>query len=237
MALYTTFGEIQSMVRAESRLSTNPAVNASANERIKQIINRVYHWLAEKHDWEHLNYVAPRFPLAAGQTDYDIPAGIDQNRMIEVVLWWGNLPYPLDPDISIREKAAYNATNRVDPAQRFMLVSNEAGSTQIRIWPTPASNSGEIEIRGTRATPKLVNSADICLLDDMLVTLFASEAMLRPINKDDADGKLAAANEMLRTLRSNSVLPQTGGRAMPRMGLEKNVATIADGKIIVRVGR
>jgi hypothetical protein len=239
VALYTTFGELQTMVRAESRMSTNPAVGSGATDRHKVIINRVYEMLFDSHDWSHLRYVAPRVALSAGSRYANVPAALDYNKMEKLVAWQGSVPYPLDPGIGPDEYAAFDsdADERSDPPFRYDLRATSVGAVQIEIWPIPASNDFELEVIGRRKWSKLVNSVDICMIDDRLVALYAAESVLRPINSDDADGKLAAARQRLIDLRAAGVLPQTAGSTMARVGLG-GISVAADrGRASVRVSR
>ena len=235
MALFATFGELLTMLRAEARLSTNPAVGAGANIRHKAILNRVYATLCEM-EWPHLKYIPPRIPLSAGQRFYDAPAGLDFNRATSFVAWEGVNDYPLDPGIGTAEYSVYDSVNdaRADPPLRYDLRATALGTVQVEIWPIPASNTFSLEVAGIRTTPKLVNSADICLLDDHLVVLFAAESVLRAVNKDDADGKLAAARQHLALVRGNSALPQTAGSTAARVGVGP-VLDLRDGRASVRV--
>lgn len=239
MALYSTFGEILTQMRAEARLSTNPAVGAGANDRYKALINRVYATLFDDYDWPHLRYEAPWIPLAAGQRYYDTPIGIDHNRIESVVAWWNEEPYPLDPGIGFKEYAAFSSENdeRADPVQRYDLRSLTDGSTQIEVWPLPASSGMSLQITGVRKLSKLVNSSDVCLLDDYLVALFAAQEILRPISSDDADTKLAAGKARLQQLRARAVQPQTGGTSAPTVGTGRINVGLRNGKAVVRVGR
>ena len=237
MALYSTFGDVLAMTRSEAGLSPDPAVGTAALERHKQTINRVYQQLYEKHDWSHLRYTAPRVQVQAGQRFYDFPAGINVNRAVEVMAWWANQPYPLTPGIEYRDRFAYRPENRVDPPQKFDLRATSAGVTQFELWPTPSGSTVQIEIVGTRAAPKLVNSIDIVLLDDYLVALYAAEALARPVNKDRADGLLAAALQHFQTLRGNDRLPETEGSTAMRLGIPDERRGLIRGKAVVRIGR
>jgi hypothetical protein len=237
VAVYSTFGEVLAMARSEAGLSPDPAIGVGALARHKQIVNRVYQDLYQKHDWSHLRYTAPRIPINAGQLFYDLPASINPNRPIEVMVWWGEQPYPLDPGIQFPERLAYRAANRVDPAQRYDLRATSAGVTQIELWPTPAGNNTELEITGTRAAPKLVNTADIVLLDDHLVALSAAAVMARPTNKDRADELTFSANQYFQTIRGNDRLPQTDGASAIRLGVPDTVRGLAKGRVVVRIGR
>lgn len=237
MALYTTFGELQTQLRAEARLSTNPAVGSSANDRLKAVLNRVYENLYRSYEWPHLKYVAPRFQLQAGQRYYDAPAAISFERMVDVSAWNGPTVYPLSPGIGSPEYAQFDSVGdvRFDPPMKYDLRATAPGVTQIEIWPVPATNDFSLEIVGVRSCPKLVNSADLCLLDGNLVVLFAAADILAAISKDDAQAKLSAARQFLADVRSNSALPDTTGTAASRIGLGTVALSMDNGRATVRV--
>lgn len=240
MALYSTFGEILTQMRAEARLSTDPAVGAAADTRYKALVNRVYATLFDSYDWPHLNHVATRVTLAAGQRYYDFPASIDERTIENAVAWWADEPYPLDPGIGMNEYAAFDSVGgeRADPPQRYALRSTDTPSTQFEIWPVPASAGIEVEFTGKRKWAKLVNSIDICMIDDYLVALHAAAEVLRPIDEADADAKLAAAIRYEGILRARGVLPQSEGTSAPSVGGGGDVAVGLRGhKAVVRVGR
>lgn len=239
MALFTTFGELQTMLRAEARMSTNPAVGASANDRHKAIINRVYETLFDSYDWPHLRTVTTRTALSAGSRYVNIPSSLDYNTLESVVAWQGSIPYPLDPGIGQQEYSVFDspAGERADPPQRYDMRSTDAGVIQLEVWPIPSATDYEIEFTGKRKWQKLVNSIDICVIDDKLVSLFAAEAVLRGINADDADGKLAAAMKRESILRSKGVLPQSEGSTMPRVGVGSPAVSLDRGRASVRVSR
>lgn len=237
MALYSTFGEMLTQLRAEARLSTNPAVGASANDRYKAILNRVYENLYRSYEWPHLKYVAPRIQLQAGQRFYDFPAAVNHERLTSVTTWNGPTEYPISPGIGSAEYAQFDSVGdvRFDPPMRYDLRSTAPGATQIEIWPVPASGDFKLEITGVRKCPKLVNSADICLLESNMVVLFAASDLLAAVNKDDSQAKLSAAKQFLIDVRSNTKLPDGDGSAAPRIGLGGVSVNVDNGRAVVRV--
>ena len=237
MAIYETFGEMQTQLRAEARMSTNPAVGASANTRLKTVLNRVYESLYRSYEWPHLKYVAPRIALAAGQRFYDFPIAISHERLMSVTAWNGPTEYPISPGIGRKEYAQFDSVNdvRFETPLRYDLRATTAGITQIEIWPVPATNNFELEITGVRKCPKLVNSVDLCLLDGTMIVLFAAADILAPVNKEDMEAKLAAARQFLTDVKSNSILPDADGSSMPRLGLGNVAVGLNNGRATVRV--
>ncbi|MEM8773837.1 MAG: hypothetical protein AAGF53_02325 [Pseudomonadota bacterium] len=239
MALYTTFGELLRTTRANARLSPTSAVSAEVDARHKVIVNEVYETIFDDYDWPHLRYTTPLLPLSAGQQFYDLPDAIDYNRIEQFVVWWSGEPYPLDPGIGPKEYAAYDssADERSDPPQRYDIRSQSEGSTQFEIWPLPTVNTVSVQITGTRKWSRLVNTVDICLVDDTAVALMAASHIVAPIDTDFADRLANASGARLSQVRSRSVQPQTGGSTAPNVGGGQPHVSLRDGKAIVRVGR
>lgn len=240
MALFTTFGELVTMLRAEARMSVNPAVGPDANTRYKALLNRVYSTLYDAYDWPHLKYVTPLIPIAAGQRYYDFPAGLNHERLDEVVVYWSSgEPYPLDPGIGFEQYASFdsNTDERTDPPQRFDIRSTSSGVIQIELWPIPASNGMTLQLKGTRRAPKLVNSSDICMLDDHLVATFAAAEVLAPLSKEDSQAKLRAAQQLLVQKKARGVLPQTGGTTASSIGTGQLQVGMRGNRAVVSVRR
>lgn len=239
MELYVPFAELVTRTRAEARLSTNPAVGSDANTRYKQVINRVYKTLFHNYDWPHLKYVAPRITLNAGQRYYDFPAALDHTTIRNVVVWWNGDPLPIDPGIGFDQYGSYDSerNERADPVIRYDLRSTDDGTTQIEVWPLPESSIQQMEITGRRKWRKLVNPADICLIDADLVATFSAAEIMRPINADDADQKAAAGATLLNQFRARSVLPQSDGSTAPNIGNSQVRVGLTNNRATVRVGR
>jgi hypothetical protein len=239
MALHTTFGELITMLRAEARLSTNPAVGPDANTRYKQMLNRAYETLWNSTEWPHLRYTSPLQPLAAGQRFYDFPAGMDQTNLIEVVAWWGNEPYPLEPGIGFEEYAAFdsNTDERSDPPMKYDLRQNTPGVIQYEIWPVPASSGVNVQFKGRRRFVRLVNPGDICLIDDNVLVLTVAAEILMATDEESAKAKARAAQQAFQTVRAAHSQPQTGGISATRLGTSGPRVSFRDGKAVVVVGR
>lgn len=238
MALYSTFGEILTQMRSEARVSTDPAVGSDADTRYKAIVNRVYSTLFESYEWPHLRHVT-RVPLAAGQRYYDFPPSLGFDGIQSAVAWWADEPYPLEPGIGLNEYAAFDSVGdeRADPPQRYDLRSNGDGVTQFEIWPIPVSSGIDVEFTGKRRWRKLVNSVDICLIDDYLVALRAAADVVLPLDDKYAASLMASFREREGYLRSRGVLPQTEGSDAPGVGNGEVSVGLRGHKAVVRVGR
>lgn len=230
MAIGTAFSELVSRVRSETFRSDNLSVGVDDLHIIKEKVNAAYATLYTDHDWHHLKTVFDRIPLSAGQRYYDFPTGLNAERIIEAVVWWSGKPTPLERGIDFDDYASYSPEDdeRVDPALKWD-VKWTGSATQLEFWPLPDSNDQEAQFKGIYAAPRLVADTDLCRLDDNLVVLFASAAVL---GKGKNETILAQAQDHLRILKARG----KGGEQRHQMGLGSYVN---DGKpnFVVRIGR
>lgn len=237
MALYETFGQLLSNLRAEAKLSANPASSSSADTRYKTILNRVYASLYRSYEWPHLRYTAPRIPLLAGDRFYDFPDAINPEKLQCVTAWLDSTEYPLALGIGSREYGVHDSVSgaRRSPPERYSAQATAPNVYQIEIWPVPESNGYSLEVTGIRKCPKLVNSGDLCLLDGDVVVLFAAADILATVDKAAAEAKLSAARQLLPDVRSGSVLPDATHTSATRIGLGQVSVRAENGHAVVRV--
>lgn len=211
------FLQLISDLRAELERSSDPAVGVSDFPTLKQKINRVYETLYDEYDWPHLTRTFDAIPLQAGQRYYGPSAGMDFDRMAEVVVWQSGQPVPIERGITFGDYASYNSEldHRSDPVVKWDVRFDDSGNKEvIEVWPIPASNSGTIQFRGIRKFTPLVDDADVCHLDDKVVVLYAA-AELVPAKSGNKQLLLAAAKERLNRIKGRSKV----GTSNIRMGL------------------
>lgn len=197
------FGQIQSDLRAELGRNNDPGVRAADLPQIQQVIRRVYETLYDAYDWPHLNEIHERIPMQAGQRFYDFPDTCDYDKITAAVVWYNGEPEELTRGIGFKEYAFYDseADERSDPVQRWD-VRYVSGVAQLEAWPIPITNQTAIQFEGKRRFVPLVDDADLCLLDDQLVTLTAAAE----ITPDDTQIKLKlkASQERLGVLKGRA---------------------------------
>jgi hypothetical protein len=183
MALSAQFLTLVTMLRNELGRSSSVAVGVDDLSRLKHEINKAYETLADKHDWAHLRTTFAKTPLAAGQRYYNFPtspATLNHDKIEGAWAWWSDLPHPITRGISINDYAGFDSTNdqRADPVQKFDI--RWTGSAiQFEVWPLPSTNDQEIQFLGQRKVARLVNDADLCLLDDWLVVMSAAVPLIK----------------------------------------------------------
>lgn len=217
MARNSTLLDILTGVRAEARLSTNPAHNIQTRDQHIALIQREQQRLWNDFAWPHLR-VERFILLQAGQRFYDLhnavmedgtaPAqqiSIDRVEKVDVksnILW-----LPLEEGIGTGEYALFDSALHQGswPPVRWRIYEGE----QVEVWPVPtlsAATDGSMEswlrIIGIRDLRPLVNDPDRADLDDRLLELFVGGAILAASGAKDAQFKLEGAVRHFTRLKS-----------------------------------
>lgn len=169
------FGQLQSDLRAELGRNNDPGVRAADLPQIQQVLRRVYETTYDEYDWPHLNQIHARILMAAGQRYYDFPDTCDYDKVETGVVWYNGQPSPLIRGINWQQYAVYDseADERCDPVERWD-VRYVAGVPQMEVWPIPSTNTVSVQFEGKRKFVPLVDDANLCLLDDILIVLRAA---------------------------------------------------------------
>lgn len=201
MARGTQFSQLVYMLRAELRRSVNVAVGVDDLPDLKQAINRQYAIQRIRYDWPFLNWHF-NLPLSAGQQYYGVPtistppigsqnttppppaatptnAAVDMStdHIKRVAVIFSGIPQPLDRGITFEDYALFDYEQSgamSDPVLKWDVRAGSASQTMIEVWPVPSSNTSYIKFFAGVRTPTLVNDADQCWLDDMLIVLYAA---------------------------------------------------------------
>jgi len=215
-------------LRAETRLSLNPAHNANDRELQVKHLQRTQEWLWDDYDWPHLR-VERNVPIQAGQRYYDFPADLALDRVEKLEYFADGAWCRLQPGI---EGAHYSMRNseldeREWPPRRWRLSENE----DFEVWPIsdrafdPATQDGQLKFTGIRNLKKLVDDADRADLDDRIIVLFAAAERLAAVGAKDAKLKQDMALKRFARLRGELQITRrfrmfgTGERNRSRFGL------------------
>ncbi len=227
MARNIQFSEIVLQLRAELRRSQDPAVGVEDLAPLKQTINHVVSVLSNKEDWPFMYRKFDPLPMVAGTRFYDLPTGLQLERITGARCKWGGSFYGLYRGITYNDYESWDPDQdeRSSPALKYDF-QNVNGATQIEIWPIPDSSSQSIYFEGYASHPRLVNDTDLCLFDDAIVVLFAAAELMSDKFKAEAAAKRDQANELLRQIkirgaRNDGAPVQIGlgtGRMMPESG-------------------
>jgi hypothetical protein len=207
MARNTQLLSLIAQLRAETGRSQEVAVGIDEVENLKVVLQRVQEQLYDDYEWPHLR-VQKTVSLAAGQRYYDLPSGLNFDRIEDIKLKYNGVYQDLERGIDFDDYTSYdsNATtpDRSNPAQKWDI--RETGSSeQIEIWPIPSDNSQTLYFFGTKSLGNLIQESDTADLDDRLIVLFAASEILARQKSADAKQKLQLAQQRFMTLRKNSV--------------------------------
>lgn len=193
------------MLRAETSRSLSPAVGVDDIQNLTVVIQRVQETLYDEYDWPHMREVFSAVPLLAGQRYYDLPTGLNYDRIEEASIRISTMPVPFQRGIDFSCYAAFDsdAGVRASPAIRWDIRS-VAAAEQIEVWPIPSDNSSSMQFKGIRKLRRLVDNDDVADLDDRLIVLFAAAEILAHSEAPDAKMKLSAAQALLARLKGRS---------------------------------
>lgn len=207
----TTLVKLLDDLRAESRLSLNPAHNAQNRPLQVKALQREQERLWEDFDWPHLR-IFPQQPVQAGQRYYETPDNMIIDRIERVEIFLNGAWFMLENGIEACHYSAWNSDldARSWPPRRWKFNEDE----DIELWPIPDVNAdpltmeGMLRFTGIRSLNPLVADADRADLDDVMLVGFCAAKILAASGAKDAKLSLDAANARYARLR---------GRLTPRV--------------------
>lgn len=235
MARGTSLEVLVNMLRAEVRDLTDVAVGTTNVASHKQLLRRTQRLLYNRYDWPFLKH-EPYLDCADGQRFYNAPSGLNLERIISAVVWYGNVPSPIERGIGYEEYQSYDSDGgiKASPVRKWDWKWNPNTSTsQIELWPIPDNNNDRIQFTGLRALSALTADSDLADLDDDLIVLFAAAEILSAKKAEDAPAKLTAAREHYNTLTGN----YTRGASPVVMGGDRRSTPMRNKTIVVARGQ
>lgn len=184
-------------------------------------------------DWAFLN---KRFTisLSAGQRYYDVPSGLDLERIECVKSKYGGSFYDVTRGIDLEDYNIHDSEADTPERSSPVLKWDFQFTTtpQIELWPIPDADTQKLYIEGMHAISPLVNDSDVCLLDSEIIVLYAAAELLQSVSAKDADAKrdLAAELQRLHGLRGNS-----GGSTPVTIGAGTNPNNARSTRAVVRI--
>ena len=178
-----------------------PMFSPDDTPSLRRTLNHVYRTLYYAHDWQHLKTMFAKLTLNAGQRHYDVPTGLDFDRIIEANVWWAGQPHGVERGVGFAEYAQYDpdADERSSPMEKWD-VRFTGTEEQIEVWPLPDGGVQSLQFFGLYKHEALVNNTDVCRLESELVVLYAAAELL-PKDSPDKDAKMAAGKELLGLLK------------------------------------
>jgi len=229
MARGRTLQQLVNDFRLEIGASNSVAAGAGSEENVKQLLRRTQEVLYDDYDWPHLKVIKSK-TLSAGSRYYDMPAGLNFDRIIKASVLYGGVYEPIERGIGFEEYSSHDPANdeRADPVCKWDV--KFTGSTdQIEVWPLPAS-AQTLWFEGIQDLPALTSDSDTATLDDQLIILFAAGEELAKAEMANAEIVIAAARQRYETIKKRS----KGGSRMIQMGLGPSRSS-RSGPTVVRV--
>ncbi|WP_048647500.1 hypothetical protein [Nitratireductor soli] len=206
MARNTTLVKLLDDLRAEARVSLNPAHNTQNRAVQVKALQREQERLWEEHDWPQLR-VTRQVPVQAGERYYAPPDDLTIDRIEKIEIFRDGGWFEMRPGIDAEHYTAWNSDldERSWPPRRWKI--HEDGT--VEVWPIsdvngdPATREGYLKFTGIRNLRPLVADDDRADLDDLVLVLFVAGGMLAASGAKDAQLKLDKAQARLTRLTSN----------------------------------
>lgn len=205
MARGRTLLKLLDDLRAESRVSLNPAHNSQQRETQVRLLQRMQDWLYEDFAWPHLR-VERTFPAQAGQRYYNLPDDIAVERIQHIEVRYATQWRRLGTEIGPEQYAAIDSDGGQTgwPVRLWRIWEDD----RIELWPVPDQNGGPagldgmVKVVGIRRLRPFRDDKDECDLDDRMIVLFAAAEILAAAGAKDAKLKLDQATRRYDTLRA-----------------------------------
>jgi hypothetical protein len=223
MARNQTLLKLLDDLRAECRLSSNPAHNAQQRDTQVRTLQRMQEWLYDDFAWPHLR-IERTFYGQAGQRYYPLPDDISLERIQHLEVRYAQAWIPLEAGIEPGQYAIFDSDmGQTDtPVRRWRIWEQD----RIELWPIPALDAGPSSLEGTikvvgiKRLSKFRDDADTADLDDRLIVLYAAAELLAAAGGKDAQLKLQQAAARYAALKAD-LLPRRrvrlfGGETAPR---------------------
>lgn len=197
--------ELVAQLRAETGRSQDISVGTDEVENLKVVIRRVQETLYDDYAWPHLR-VQKEISLASGQRHYDMPTGLNFDRIEQVKYKYNNVYTDLERGINFDDYSIFDSNadipDRSSPALKWDI-RHTGSAEQLEIWPIP-NIVNKLYFFGTKTLNDLIQDSDRAEIDDRLIILFAAAEILSRQKSPDARAKLEQANNRLLTLKRNS---------------------------------
>lgn len=218
MARGATLASLLTDLRAELKISLDPAHNIQVRDLQVYRLQRIQETLWDDYTWPHLRVYRYLVPTA-NQRYYDITGCLKQDntgalvaagdmkidRVIKLWIRDGSVWRPMDTGIGEENFNAWNSeTGEVSwPPRRWAVAEGD----QIEFWPVPGLTGDPtnqlniVRVHGVRNLAPLTDDQHTADLDNRLLVLAAAAEMMAG---DDGKKKSILANRRLLKLRGNA---------------------------------
>ena len=202
MARGTTLGQLLTMLRVEANLDPNPALSLNVDPRMRLRLRAEQERLYDDFAWPFMRIRVDR-PTSAGERYYDVPPGMNLERIERVDVFWGTAWQPAERGITSDNYSFYNSDLgiRADPVLRWDIHDTGDGP-QVELWPIPTVDGNLVRFTGIKALPDLLEDTDRAALDDQVLAMLVAAEFIK--DKNASGEKRQKALTRLHTLRGLS---------------------------------
>jgi len=212
-------------VRAEAGHSLSTTQGQNTVDVLKYLLKRTQQELWLAYQWPTLA-ISGDLPTVAGQYVYNYPAPFDFERIRQVYsaqagsASWLPLSYGIDETYILPG----GANSQSGDGPQYWRPEQD----QVRIWPTPVTNTWYVRFRGMKSLLPFIADADVSTLDSTTIILFVAAELLARAKAEDAANKLKKANSRLLAMlgasvsakRRVSTLASSSFRVLPTPGID-----------------
>jgi hypothetical protein len=205
--LKASLSQLVAMVRAEAGHSISVAQGLNTLDQLKHVIKRTEYELWTAYNWPQMKTMWD-ITAPVGQYEFAYPEGVDFDQIREVFYIsekgteWTPVEYGI-PMSAILPNGAPSKNNapRIQLWDTFHNTTTE--EDRIRVWPV-TNSPGYLRLVGQRKLPPMVADEDLCTLDAVAISLFASQELLTRAKAEDAGTKMQKAQRHLQKLFANT---------------------------------
>lgn len=190
------------MLNSECGEEIDESISPARTSINNQLLNNQQAFLVNQHSYLRGKTVV-QLAATVGTQYYDLPAGIDFDRLEEPVYTnVVNFRYRVNYGITQDDYNIYRSDQAVtgSPVFRWQII-NIGGVLKIELWPIPSA-AQTIIFTGLLAVVPMVNDTDPCIIDDMALVLFSAAEQLARKGLPDAQAKGAKAQAYLASLKA-----------------------------------
>ncbi|MEI6195399.1 MAG: hypothetical protein WCS42_13825 [Verrucomicrobiota bacterium] len=192
MPIGTTLAKLRTMLNAECGEEMDETISPARVSVNNQLLNNQQTFLVNQHGWLRGKTIV-NVPAVVGQQYYDLPAGIDFDRLEKPEYTnISNVRYRLGYGIGQDEYNMFRSDLGVkaSPVMRWQLVNTT--KLQIELWPLP-SLPQTIIFTGLLPLTPMAADADTCIIDDYALVLYTAAELLARKGSNDTAAKAAKA--------------------------------------------
>lgn len=202
MPIGTTLVNLRKMLNAECGEEMDETISPARVAINNQLLNNQQSFLANQHAYL-LGKVRVQLTAVVGQQYYDLPSGIDFDRLDKPEFTnVANFRYRIAFGITQEHYNLFRSDLGVQssPVMRWDLVNTT--KLQIELWPIP-SMAQTIMLSGVLPITQMTTDASTCVIDDMALVLFTAAEILARKQSPDTAAKAEKARAYLQSLKAS----------------------------------